>query len=229
VTTQELLRMAIHHRLASTLAAMFATARRIGLPLMLFCVVSSSLALAQNKPAPVAPDRLPDSYQIYSLLMPGQVFTDMDSGQPWAISDTTVNEDDMNPKLAPEATLQPPEDNARAFHEAVMDYNQRKKERLALTRRFQLDRPYVLMGPTDTAQLRATHTSLNATSDMQSTYGDYLGITYFSEVYFNVAQTAALVYILDWCGNLCSQSEWVYLEKQNGTWVRRSGKAPAQT
>ena len=161
--------------------------------------------------------------------MPGQVFTDMDSGQPWAISDTTVNEDDMNPKLAPEATLQPPEDNARAFHEAVMDYNQRKKERLALTRRFTLDRPYVLMGAADTAQLRATHTSMNATSDMQSAYGDYLGITYFSEVYFNVAQTAALVYILDWCGNLCSQSEWVYLEKQNGTWVRRSGKAPAQT
>ena len=87
----------------------------------------------------------------------------------------------------------------------------------------------MLMGAADTAQLRATRTSLNATSSMRSTYGDYLGITYFSEVYFNVAQTAALVYILDWCGNLCSQSEWVYLEKQNGTWVRRSGKAPAQT
>jgi hypothetical protein len=221
--------MAIHHRFASTLAPTYATARRMGRRLALFCVVSTTIALAQTKPAPVAPDRLPDSYQIYSLLMPGQVFTDMDSGQPWAISDTTVNEDDMNPKLAPEATLQPPEDNPRAFREAVTDYNQRKKERLALTRRFKLDRPYVLMGAADTAQLRATHTSMNATSDMQSTYGDYLGITYFSEVYFNVAQTAALVYILDWCGNLCSQSEWVYLEKQNGTWVRRSGKAPAQT
>jgi hypothetical protein len=215
-TTQELLRMAIHQRFAPTLAT-------------LFCLMSTPLALAQTKPAPVAPDRLPDSYQIYSLLMPGQVFTDMDSGEPWAISDTTVNEDDMNPKLAPDATLQPPEDNPRAFREAVMDYNQRKKERLVLTRRFKLARPYVLMGAADTAQLRATHTSMNATSDMQSTYGNYLGITYFSEVYFNVAQTAALVYVLDWCGNLCSQSEWVYLEKQNGTWVRRSGKAPAQT
>jgi hypothetical protein len=162
-------------------------------------------------------------------LMPGQVFIDMDSGQPWAISDTTINEDDMNPKLAPEATLQPPDDNPHGFQEAVTDYNQRKQERLVLKRRFKLDRTYVLMGAADTAQLRATRTSMNATSSMRSTYGDYLGITYFSEVYFNVAQTAALVYILDWCGNLCSQSEWVYLEKQNGTWVRRSGKAPAQT
>ncbi len=90
-------------------------------------------------------------------------------------------------------------------------------------------RPYVLLSPDDSAQFKASRTSMDATSSMQSTYDDYLGITYFSEVYFNVAQTAALVYILDWCGNLCSQSEWVYLEKQNGVWVRRSGKAPPQT
>ena len=219
--------MAISQRFAQTLSK----TTRVGMRVVLFCLASASLALAQAKPAPVVPDRLPDSYQIYSLVMPGQVFTDMDSGhnQPWAISATTINEDDMNPKLAPEATLQPPEDNPRAFREAVMDYNQRKKERLALTRRFKLERPYVLLGPADAEQLRTAHTSMNSTSDIQDAYGDYLGITYFSEVYFNVAQTAALVYILDWCGNLCSQSEWVYLEKQNGTWVRRSGKAPAQT
>jgi hypothetical protein len=207
-------------------------ARQVGV-LCFTVAASAALALAQAKPAqpPIPADRLPDSYQIYSLLMPGQVFTDMDSGQnqPWAISDTTVNEDDMDPKLAPEATLQPPADNVRAFKEAVSDYNQRKKERLALTHRFQLSRPYILLKPGDAAQFRAAKTSLNATSSMQSTYNDYLGITYFSEVYFNVAQTAALVYILDWCGNLCSQSEWVYLEKQNGVWIRRSGKAPAQT
>lgn len=209
----------------------FATATGVGPSVVLLWLAAATcLAWAQTKPAPTPPpDRLPDAYQIYSLLMPGQVFTDMDSGQPWAISDTTINEDDMNPKLAPEATLQAPDDNPRAFHEAVADYNQRKKERLVLTRRFTLGRPYVLLGAADAAQLRATRTSMTATSAMRSAYGNYLGITYFSEVYFNVSQTAALVYILDWCGNLCSQSQWVYLEKQNGTWVLRSGKAPAQT
>jgi hypothetical protein len=221
--------MAIRQRFAPTLVPTMRLGLRVAL---LYLAASISLAWAQAKPAPTPPpDRLPDSYQIYSLLMPGQVFTDMDSGQnqPWAISDTTINEDDMNPKLAPEATLQPPSDNARAFHEAVTDYNQRRKERLALTRRFKLDRPYTLLGAADTAQFRASRTSMNVTSAMRTAYGNYLGITYFSEVYFNVAQTAALVYILDWCGNLCSQAEWVYLEKQDGTWVRRSGKAPAQT
>jgi hypothetical protein len=191
----------------------------------------ASAAHAQKKPdRPSFPtDRAADTYLIYSLLMPGQVFKDMDSGQPWAISDTTVNEDDLNPKLAPEATLQPPEDNPRGFKEAVNDYNQRKKERFVLTRGLRLDRPYVLLQPAQASEFKASRTSLEASSDMQSEYADYPGITYFSEVYFNIPQTAALVYILDWCGNLCSQAEWVYLEKQNGVWVRRSGKAPPQT
>ena len=192
---------------------------------------SAAIAQAPAKPAtaPTVPDRLPDTYLIYSLVMPGQVFQDMDAGQPWAISNTTVNEDDMDPKLAPDATLQPPSDNVQAFTEAVNDYNQRKKERMVLRRRFHLPRSYVLLSPADSAAFKGSRTSMNASSSDQSAYGNYLGITFLSEVYFNVGQTAALVYILDWCGNLCSQSEWVYLEKQNGVWVRRSGKAPAQT
>jgi hypothetical protein len=201
--------------------------------LLLAGPASVPLAPAQTKPpaSAVAPDRLPDAYLIYSMLMPGQMFEDMDSGQgqSWAIGGTTLNEDDMDPKLAPEAMLQPPDDNKRGFLEAVSDYNQRRKERLILTRRFKLSRPYVLLKPAAVEQFKASRSSLNATSELQSTYGNYMGITYFSEVYFNTAQTAALVYILDWCGNLCAQAAWVYLEKQDGVWVRRSGTAPAQS
>src|ERR1700722_8002911 len=87
---------------------------------------SSAPPPPQPKNAPPT-DRSPDSYQIYSLVMIGQVFTDMDSGGPWAIADTALNENDVNPKLAPEAFLQPPPDNPRGFQEAVNDYNQRKK------------------------------------------------------------------------------------------------------
>ncbi len=190
------------------------------------------VASAQTKPAAgaVSPDRLPDSYLIYAMLMPGQLFEDMGSGesQAWAIGGTTVNEEDMDPKLAPEATLQPPDDNPRGFKEAVSDYNQRKKERLVLTRRLKLSRPYVLLAPGDVAQFKDSR-SVNSDSELQAKYGNYVGVTFFSEVYFNTAQTSALVYILDWCGNLCSQAEWIYLEKRDGVWVRRSGKAPAQT
>src|ERR1700761_9263300 len=86
--------------------------RQAGL-LGLAMTASTVLAGSQTKPdhPPVATDRLVDTYQIYSMLMPGQVFTDMDAGGPWAINSTTVNQDDMNPKLAPDAMLKPPDDN----------------------------------------------------------------------------------------------------------------------
>jgi hypothetical protein len=203
--------------------------------LVLLCLAiagSAALTSAQTKPAgsAVSPDRMPDSYLIYAMLMPGQLFEDMGSGesQAWAISGTTVNEDDMDPKLAPEATLQPPDDNPRGFKEAVSDYNQRKKERLVLTHRLKLSQPYVLLTPNDVAQFKDSR-SVNSDSELQEKFGNYVGVTFFSEVYFNTAQTSALVYILDWCGNLCSQAEWIYLEKRDGVWVRRSGKAPAQS
>jgi hypothetical protein len=197
-----------------------------------------SLPFAQGQTAPahppnphtlIAPERVMDTYAIYELIMPGQAFVDMDQGGPWAIYASTINEDDMNPRLAPDAMLNPPSDNPKAFKEALHEYYQRRKERLTLTRHFQLNRPYVLLSPQDAADLKASKVSPDADSDLVSAYEDYLGITYFSEVYFNTQQTAALVYILDWCGNLCSQAGWIYLEKQNGVWVRRSGKAPAQT
>src|ERR1700722_10091520 len=137
---------------------------------------STVLACAQTKPpgAVVSPDRLPDSYLIYSMLMPGQLFEDMGSGQSqaWAISGTTVNEDDMDPKLAPDATLQPPDDNPRGFKEAVNDYNQRKKERLVLTHRLKLSEPYVLLTPSDVTQFKASR-SVNSDSELQAKYGDY--------------------------------------------------------
>jgi hypothetical protein len=204
---------------------------RSALATVLLCGIAIIPLLGQQpaKPAPIIPDRLPDSYMIYSMLMPGQVFVDMDNGGPWAISASTINEDDMDPKLAPEAELQPPDDNPRGFNEAVNDYHQRRKDRMVLHRRFQLSRPYVLLSPSAIADFRSSRVSLNASSDLQSQYAPYLGIIYVSEVYFNVAQNAALVYILDWCGNLCSQAGWVYLEKRDGAWVRRSGKAPPQT
>ena len=39
---------------------------------------STALASGQTKPAAaaIAPDRLPDSYLIYAMLMPGQLFED---------------------------------------------------------------------------------------------------------------------------------------------------------
>ncbi len=191
-------------------------------------VAFSSFSFAQTKPAdsslPV--ERLKDAYAIYSLLLPGDVLANVDSSQNqrWAIAEITVNAQDINPALAPEAALQAPATHATAFHEAVADYNLRKNERSALKRHFHVDRPYSLLDSSEVAEFRAARTSATANSALRQKYNGYPGITYFSDIYFNPKRTAALVYMLDWCGNLCAQAEWVYLEKHDGQWVRRSGR-----
>lgn len=171
--------------------------------------------------------RQQDVYAIYSMLMPGAVLTNLGSSQNqrWAIADTTVNDQDLNPALAPEAALKAPNDHPQRFHDAVLDYEQRRGQRQTVLHAFHLDRSYALLTPGDIQEFRAARTAAAPDSASQQKYSGYPGINYFSDVYFNPHRNAALVYQLAWCGNFCSQGEWVYLEKHDGHWVRRSGQA----
>lgn len=186
---------------------------------------SAPTKAAAPQKVPDGVEHSPDAYAIYSLLMPGEALAKMDrsQNQRWAIAATTVNAHDINPALAPEAALKAPETSAKNFREAVGDYDARKNERLQLTRSFHLDRPYVLLTPEEVAEFQTARTSPSASSSLRQKYDGYPGITYFSPVFFNADQTAALVYMVNWCGNLCAGGEWVYLEKQGGRWIRRSG------
>ena len=114
---------------------------------------------------------------------------------------------DINPALAPEAALQPPQDHPKWFADAVRDYNARKNQRLSLIRDFQVDRPYLLLTPAEVDEFQSARTSVNATSTLRQKYSGIPRYNVFSQVYFNPARTAALVYMLDWCGNLYSQAE----------------------
>jgi hypothetical protein len=165
------------------------------------------------------------TYAIYSLLMPGVPFAGMSSTQAphFAIAGTTVNIEDMNPAIPPDGQLQPPPDNGDAFREAVQDFYTRKYERMQIEDQLQLDRPYTLLSAGDVAELRSTLAGIDPGSQLQDKWAGYPGITYFSEVYFNTAHTAALVYMNNFCANLCANGQWIYLEKKNSQWVRRSG------
>lgn len=193
---------------------------------VLIFALMAAISHCRAEPA-LPPDRAEDSYAIYSLLLPKGLIAQMSpsTNQRWAIGALTVNAQDINPALAPEAQLTPPKDNSKGFLEAVADYNRRKDERFLLTRDFQLNRPYDLLSPAEVEEFREARTAPHPGSSLQAKYSAYAGIIYFSAVYFNPAKTAALVYRLDWCGSLCSQAQWVYLEKHNGQWVRRSGSA----
>ncbi len=186
--------------------------------------LTTLLSSAQSR---TSPSRQHDIYAIYSLLMPGAVFANLGASQNqrWAIADTTVNIDDMNPKLAPDAALKPPDGNPQPFQEAIADFNARKYQRQTLTNNFHLNHPYTLLSPDEVNEFKVARGSATASTASQQKYSGYPGITYFSDVYFDSHRRAALVYQLDWCGNVCSQGEWIYLEKHNGRWVQRSGQA----
>ena len=191
------------------------------------------LALAQPRPinsdsdfSPIPAQRAVDSYAIYSMLMPGQPFDSMSPSQTarWAIAEDTVNIDDMNPAIPPDGQLTPPPDNQRGFEEALDDYEARKYERFRLdAHQFQLSHPFTLLNDQQVSELREARSSTTASSDLKSQYSGYPGVTFFSAVYFNHNQTAALVFMNNWCANLCAAGQWVYLEKRGGHWVRRSG------
>ena len=157
---------------------------------------------------PMPEDRVADSYAIYSLLMPGPTLARLpaEQGAPWAIAEVTVNDNDRSPRVPPQGQLKPPPDDPKGFNEAVGDYEANKYARVRLEKKeFHLDHAFTLLDP-ETAKSRS-----------------YPGITYFSEVYFDAKHKAALVYMNEWCANLCSAGTWIYLEKHGGQWVRRSG------
>lgn len=190
----------------------------------------SACAVAQppqphTKPISIKLDRAADSYAIYSLLMPGVPFDSMSPQQAsrLAIAATTVNIEDMNPAIPPEGQLQPPPNNEKAFREAVQDFHTRRYERAQLEHQLKIDRPYTLLSADDAAELRSTLAGIDPGSQLQDKWAGYPGITYFSEVYFNTTRNAALVYMNNFCANLCANGQWIYLEKQNNQWVRRSG------
>jgi hypothetical protein len=193
--------------------------------LALFAASSFAQPRPRAKPAPMVLDRASDSYAIYSLLMPGVPFDSMSPEQAshFAIAGTTVNINDMNPAIPPEGQLQPPPNNEKAFQEAVQDFHTRRYERVQLERQLKIDRPYTLLSPDDVAELRRTLAGIDPGSQLQAKWAGYPGITYFSQVYFNTTHTAALVYMNNFCANLCANGQWIYLEKNDNQWVRRSG------
>jgi hypothetical protein len=192
---------------------------------VVLCVPASiSVAQVSSGAIPMPADRAADSYAIYSLLMPGAPFDTMSpqQNQRWAIADVTVNITDMDPSVPPEGQLKAPEDHPKRFQEAVRDYEVHKYERIQLTSQLHLSLPYQLMNADQVAELRRSRTSIDP-GDLQAKYAGYPGVTFFSQVYFNAGHTAALVYMNNWCANLCAAGQWVYLEKHGSTWVRRSG------
>jgi len=181
--------------------------------------VSQHLAQQSSQPrnsnsiVPIPAARAADSYAIYSLLIPGAPDDKIAPSHihQWAIAGATVDITDMNPAVPPDGQLKAPPDNPKAFDQALQNFEARKYVRYRLDAgSFQPRHTFSLLDEQQVNNLRRTGSGST-------------GIAFFSAVYFNNNQTAALVYVNDWCANLCAAGQWVYLEKHGRQWVRRSG------
>ncbi|WP_446744678.1 hypothetical protein [Silvibacterium acidisoli] len=192
---------------------------------LLFLAAVPMLAQQASNVIQMPSDRVGDSYAIFSSLLPGKPFDTLSPEQypQWAIADTTVSIADMSPAVPPQGQLKPPPDNPSAFNQALQDYEARKYQRVQLMPIFHVTHQYDLITDSQVKDLRTAKASVTADSALQSKYRGYPGVTFFSQVFYNGPHTAALVYMNNWCNELCNGGEWVYLEKHGGQWVRRSG------
>lgn len=205
-------------------------------------VIAAAIAVPQDTrhltPAPNGPaatadgqqDGIPktraaDSYAIYSLLLPGQPFTSMPANDStrWAIARETISFQQMNPRIEPQGELQPPPGEEKPFQEAVEDFKLHQNEHYTLQPKFHIDHAYELLSDTQVNELRAAKSAPDPGSTAQGQYANYPGVTFFSPVFFDSKQQAALVFMNNWCASLCSQGEWIYLEKHGNQWQRMSG------
>ena len=183
-------------------------------------------AVAPAPPIPMPPDRTEDSYQIYSLLMPGREF-EGDKAAKWAIADTTMSVATLG-SMAPDAALiKVPVGSEDDFHDLLNDFFANRQETVHLTSDgFKLSTPFVLLNQEQTRLYESNILGLmflgqkisEAEQDMRRLVSGAGGLTKFSEVYFNPRHTMAMVYTVQDCGPNCGAGYWVVLERKDSRW-----------
>jgi hypothetical protein len=178
-------------------------------------------------PVPMAPTRADDSYAIYSLLMPGSYLLNLgpDNNQTWLVADATIIRGAPGDRVpSARRCIQPPADRVNDFQPVFDDFDKHKAESIQLERDFQVQIPYKLVNEEQRTAFAQTRTANGPAPDAGTAdqFRGAPGITYFSQVYFDLGNTLALVYMQEFCGPKCGEGQWIALEKITGGWVRRN-------
>ena len=188
---------------------------------------------------PMPPDRVADSYAIYSKLMPMVAASSQMTSL--AVKATTIpvvspsepclvppahtaleraQQHGMNPHIA----VTPPAGGERDYEELLADFDAHCHEQLSLTEEeWATSLPVRLLNDEEEAGFRRSRTVRDSAEGEK--YKGSLGLYSFSEVYFNQQHTVAMVYAVHWCGGLCGQGSWVVFGKKGGTWLKLPWKA----
>jgi hypothetical protein len=121
----------------------------------------------------------------------------------------------MNPHVG----VHPPEDQRQDFNEILTDFDLHCHDRVALDpHKFTLSPPVRMLNPQQQKAFRISRSGEPKDPAIAAKYKGAPALYAFSEVYFNLHHTVALVYATHWCGNLCGEGFWLAFGLKDGKW-----------
>jgi hypothetical protein len=186
----------------------------------------------QLKPLPMPQDRMADSYDIYSQLLPGDeiewgkvprsfwLMEDMTKAEP---PDSTCATGGM---MNPHKAIQAPQARQADFSEVLADFDAHCHDRYLLdASKFHVKLPVRLLD--EAARKRfVSHVmgymppqnNIMQAPPTPEEFKGAAGMHSFTAVYFNRAHALAMTEIGMYCGGLCGNWRWVVLERRDAQW-----------
>ncbi len=201
------------------------------------CLLSTSLPVraqqstTDNLSSPIPLERRMESFAIYAKLLPnGETALPQWPHAMWLVQDATVTVvpdgqpcapapgPDVSP-MNPHEYVHPTPDHGEDFKEILEDFDRHCHDRLMLQPDiWHLSVPVLLLTPEEQREAQETQFGTRGDGDLGAKYKGASAIFGFSEVYFNKRHTVAMVFLVDWCGNLCGHESWLALALEDGRW-----------
>jgi hypothetical protein len=189
-------------------------------------------AALQLNPLPMPQDRVADSYDIYSQLLPGD---EIEWGNVprsfWLMEDTTKAEPPDSPCatggfMNPHKAIRPEEPQQTEFDEVLADFDAHCHDQYLLdASQFHVKLPVRLLDE-EARKRYVSHVmgylppqnNIMQASPTPEEFKGAAGMHSFTAVYFSHAHTLAMTQIGMYCGGTCGNWRWVVLERLNGQW-----------
>jgi hypothetical protein len=122
-----------------------------------------------------------------------------------------------DPSMNPHVAVHPPGDRMKDFEEILNDFDLRCHDRTKLSSTgWKTSVPLRLLTPIEQEEFGRRFVSSSAAQKYKGAPALYA----FSEAYFNIRHSVALVYATQSCGGLCGEGMWIALVLKNGNWTR---------
>jgi len=208
------------------------------------CPLQAQQGLGGADPLSMPADRVSDSFQIYSSLIPlGETANPRWSHEKWLVADSTVTvvPDDepcspaidperakkFSPSMNPHLAVHFPEKYREDGEEILADFDAHCHERWNLDGgSWSVSEPLLLLSGKEQNEFKLIRFRVDTEGKFSpETIAKYKGavaIYSFSGAYFNRNHTVALVHATHWCGSLCGEGFWTGFVLEDGVWKRQA-------